>query len=117
MEESLSLVDKKHCGLVSEAKNFILENYSQTLKIDDVATHLCISPSYLSRLFRQELHCTVNAYITRVRVEKAVELMKKPELSVAQVAQSLGFQSQSYFAKIFCKYIGVAPLIYRNSLL
>ncbi len=116
LEQSLSLVNKKHCGLVNEAKNFILENYSRTIKVGDVAAHLFISPSYLSRLFRQELNCTVNDYITRVRVEEAVELMKKPELSVAQVAQSLGFQSQSYFAKIFCKYIGVAPLIYRNSL-
>jgi AraC-like DNA-binding protein len=42
--------------------------------------------------------------------------MKNPGLSVAQVSQAVGFQSQSYFAKVFSKYIGVAPLIYRNSL-
>lgn len=116
LDQSLSLDDKKHKGLVNEAKSFILESYSRPIKIDDVATQLFISPSYLSRLFRQELNCTVNDYITRVRVEQAVELMKKPELSVAQVSQAVGFQSQSYFAKVFSKYIGVAPLVYRNSL-
>ena len=116
LDQSLSLEDKKHGGLVNEAKSFIMENFSRAVKIDDVAAQLFISPSYLSRLFRQELKCTVNEYITRVRVEQAVELMKKPELSVAQVSQAVGFQSQSYFAKVFCKHIGVAPLIYRNSL-
>ncbi|CQR70249.1 Arabinose operon regulatory protein [Sporomusa ovata DSM 2662] len=116
LNRSVSLEDKKHGGLVNEAKNFILESYSRSIKIDDVAAQLFISPSHLSRLFRQELNCTVNDYITRVRVEQAVELMKKPELSVAQVSQAVGFQSQSYFAKVFSKHIGVAPLIYRNSL-
>ncbi|BBB91809.1 MAG TPA: PocR ligand-binding domain-containing protein [Methylomusa anaerophila] len=114
--QSLSLEDKKHNGLVNEAKGFIRENYSRPIKIDDVAAQLFISPSHLSRLFRRELNCTVNDYITRVRVEQAVELMKKPELSVAQVSQAVGIQSQSYFAKVFSKYIGVAPLVYRNSL-
>ncbi|HEY3426432.1 MAG TPA: PocR ligand-binding domain-containing protein [Negativicutes bacterium] len=116
LDQSLSLVEKKHSGLVNKAKDFILENYSRPIKIGDVAVHMFISPSYLSRLFRQELRCTVNDYITRVRVERSVELMKQPELSVAQVSQAVGFQSQSYFAKVFCKHIGVAPLIYRNSL-
>ncbi|MBP2662880.1 MAG: rhaR 12 [Firmicutes bacterium] len=116
LNSSVSLEDKKHYGLVNEAKGFILENYSRPIKIDDVAAQLFISPSHLSRLFRQELNCTVNDYITRVRVEQAVELMKKPEFSVAQVSQAVGFQSQSYFAKVFSKHIGVAPLIYRNSL-
>ncbi|SCM78748.1 Transcriptional regulator, AraC family [uncultured Sporomusa sp.] len=116
LNRSAPLEDKRHNGLVGEARSFILEHYSQSIKIDDVAAQLFISPSHLSRLFRQELNCTVNDYITRVRVEQAVELMKKPELSVAQVSQAVGFQSQSYFAKVFAKYIGVAPLVYRNSL-
>ncbi|SDE47856.1 PocR ligand-binding domain-containing protein [Sporomusa acidovorans] len=116
LNQSVSLESKKHYGIVNEAKSYILENYSRSIKIDDVAAQLYISPSHLSRLFRQELNCTVNDYITRVRVEQAVELMKKPEMSVAQVSQAVGFQNQSYFAKVFSKHIGVAPLIYRNSL-
>jgi two-component system response regulator YesN len=114
--DSLSLADKKHLSLVNDAKNFIVENHSKPIKIEDVAARLFISPSHLSRLFQQEVHCTVNDYITRVRIEKAVELMKKPELSVEQVSKAIGFLNQSYFAKLFRKYIGVTPLVYRNSL-
>ncbi|MDQ7095143.1 PocR ligand-binding domain-containing protein [Desulfosporosinus sp. PR] len=116
LEEIFALADKKHLSLVKEARYFMMENYSRSIKIDDIAGHLCISPSHLSHLFRKELNCTVNDYLTRVRVEKAVELMKKHELSVEQVSRSVGFKNQSYLAKVFKKYIGVSPMVYRNSL-
>ncbi|WP_206812532.1 PocR ligand-binding domain-containing protein [Paradesulfitobacterium ferrireducens] len=111
-----ALTDKKHLSLVKSARNYIMENYHKPLTVQDAADHLFISPSHLSRLFRQELDCTFNDYLTRVRVEKAVELMKKPELSVEQVAKAVGYKNQSYFAKIFRRYIGVTPLTYKNSL-
>ncbi|MHB8074334.1 PocR ligand-binding domain-containing protein [Desulfosporosinus fructosivorans] len=110
------LADKKHLSLVNNARNFVMENYHKPLTIKATADYLFISPSHLSRLFRLELDCTFNDYLTRVRVEKAVELMKKPEYSVEQVAKAIGFKSQSYFAEVFRKYIGVTPLIYKNSL-
>lgn len=111
-----ALADKKHLAIVKNARVFIMENYSTPLTVTDVAEHLYISPSHLSRLFREELDCTINDYLTRVRVEQAVEMMKKPEFSVAQVSKAVGFQNQSYFSKVFRKYIGVTPLIYKNSL-
>lgn len=111
-----NLADKKHLSLVTNARNFIIENYHKPITIKATANHLFISPSHLSRLFRLELDCTFNDYLTRVRVEKAVELLKKPEFSVEQVSKAVGFKSQSYFAEIFRKYIGVTPLIYKNSL-
>ncbi|SCM83132.1 Putative sensor domain protein (fragment) [uncultured Sporomusa sp.] len=114
--DSLSMADKKHLSLVNDAKRFIVENHPKPIKIEDVAAHLFISASHLSRLFQRELNCTVNDYITRVRVERAVELMKQPELNVEQVSKAIGFQNQSYFAKFFRRYIGVTPLVYRNSL-
>jgi len=110
------LADKKHLSLINNARNYIMENYHKPLTIKATADYLFISPSHLSRLFRLELDCTFNDYLTRVRVEKAVELMKKPEFSVDQVSKAIGFKSQSYFAEIFRKYIGVTPLIYKNSI-
>ncbi|MFZ5642485.1 MAG: PocR ligand-binding domain-containing protein [Bacillota bacterium] len=111
-----ALADKKHLSLVKNARGFIMNNYHKPLTIKDTADYLFISPSHLSRLFRQQLDCTFNDYLTRVRVEKAVELMKRPELNVGQVAKAVGFKNQSYFSKIFRKYIGVTPLVYKNSL-
>ncbi|HZK56326.1 MAG TPA: PocR ligand-binding domain-containing protein [Desulfosporosinus sp.] len=111
-----ALADKKHLSLVKGAREFIMGNHHKQIKVEDVAAYMFISPSHLSRLFRQELNCTVLEYLTRVRVEEAVELMKRPEYSVLDVAKMVGFQTQSHFAQIFKKYIGVTPLVYRNSL-
>lgn len=116
LDDIFALADKKYLSLVKEARNYMVENLSKQIKVEDVASHLFISSSHLSRLFRQEMGYTVNDYLTRVRVEKAVELMKKPEMSVAQVSKAVGFKSQSYFAKVFNKFIGVTPLVYKNSL-
>lgn len=116
LEGIFTLADKKHLAIVKNARDFIMENYALPLTVTDVSEHLFISPSHLSRLFREELDCTINDYLTRVRVEQAVEMMKKPEFSVAQVSKAVGFQNQSYFSKVFRKYIGVTPLIYKNSL-
>lgn len=116
MAEILLLAEKKHFSTIFDARNFIMENFSCSLTIKDIADHLFISPSHLSRLFRDQLDSTVNDYVTRVRIEQAVELLKRPEFTVAQVAKTVGFINQSYFAKIFRKYIGVTPLTYKNSL-
>ncbi|GAB6155015.1 PocR ligand-binding domain-containing protein [Desulfosporosinus burensis] len=116
LEGIFTLADKKHLAIVKNARDFIMENYALPLTVADVAEHLFVSTSHLSRLFREELDCTINDYLTRVRVEQAVEIMKKPEFSVAQVSKAVGFQNQSYFSKVFRKYIGVTPLIYKNSL-
>lgn len=110
------LVEKKHLSLVNEARDYIAANFSEPIQVVDVSKHLFISSSHLSRLFRKQLDCTVNEYLTRVRIEMSVELMKKYELSVQQVAKAVGFQSQSYFTRVFKNYIGVTPLVYRNSL-
>ncbi|SHJ14776.1 PocR ligand-binding domain-containing protein [Desulfosporosinus lacus] len=116
LEGIFTLADKKHIAIVKNARDFIMENYALPLTVTDVAQHLFISSSHLSRLFREELDCTINDYLTRVRVEQAVEIMKKPEFSVAQVSNAVGFKNQSYFSKVFRKYIGVTPLTYKNSL-
>jgi len=116
LEGIFTLADKKHIAIVKQARDFMMENYALPLTVTVVAQHLFISPSHLSRLFREELDCTINDYLTRVRVEQAVEIMKKPEFSVAQVSKAVGFQNQSYFSKVFRKYIGVTPLTYKNSL-
>ena len=68
----------------------------------------------LFKSFREKLNCTVNNYITRVRIEKSIELMSMRELSIQEISKKVGFNSQSYFTKIFKRYIGVTPVIYRN---
>ncbi len=116
LEEIFAFTDKKHVGMVKRAREYILDNYHQPIKVEDIAKSLFISPSHLSRLFRQELNSTVLEYLTRVRIEKAFELLKSNEYSIEKVSGLVGFKYSSYFVRIFKKHVGMTPLTYRNKL-
>ena len=114
VDDIFILTQNKQVSLLKEARGFISDNYDRNITVEDVADSVCLSSSYLSHLFREKLNCTVNNYITRVRIEKSIELMSMRELSIQEISEKVGFNSQSYFTKIFKKYIGVTPVIYRN---
>lgn len=104
----------KQKSLIEEARLYISKNYSDSITIEDVAKSVNLSSSYLSHVFRDKLNCTVNSYITRVRIEKSIELMALRELSIQDISKKVGFNSQSYFTQVFKRYIGVSPISYRN---
>ncbi|MGL5315802.1 MAG: helix-turn-helix transcriptional regulator, partial [Peptostreptococcaceae bacterium] len=114
VENVFILSKDNHISLLKEARDYISKNYKEDIRVEDVARSVLISSSYLSHLFKNKLNCTVNDYITRVRIEKSIELMNKRELSVQVISIQVGFKSQSYFTKIFKKYMGVTPICYRN---
>lgn len=114
IDDIFAFSDRKHVGMVKKAREYILENYSRQIKVEDVAASLYISSSHLSRLFRQELNCTVLEYLTRVRIEKALSLLKNNENSIQEVSKIVGFKYPSYFVRLFKQYTGITPLAYRN---
>jgi len=116
LDDIFAFTNKKHLGMVKRAREFILDNYSQPIKVEDISAALYISSSHLSRLFRQELNCTVLEYLTRVRIVKAIELLKRNENSVQDVSKMVGFKYSSYFVRVFKQHTGITPLAYRNKL-
>lgn len=99
---------------VHQAVQYIHENYSQPLTIAQLATQAYLSPAYLSMLFRKELGMTVNGYITRVRMEKAKEMLRNPAMKQYDISVAIGYANPSYFVVQFKKYAGVTPSEYRN---
>ncbi|MEW5785673.1 MAG: PocR ligand-binding domain-containing protein [Bacillota bacterium] len=82
LDSTLLLARQKHLGVVMEARRFIMQNYDRNISLEDIARHLYVSPSYLCRLFRSELNITVHECLNQVRIEKAVELIKRRELNI-----------------------------------
>ena len=105
----------KHADVLSRATSYIRSNYMKKLTLDSTAKLIYISPSYLSRLFRDELNTTFNAYLNSVRIERSKILLSSEELSIAEVADLVGFFDQSYFNKVFKKMTGMTPKKYRES--
>jgi two-component system response regulator YesN len=102
--------------IIVKAKNYINENYSQEdLSLNNVAGVVSVSPGYLSILFRKETDETFIEYLTKVRLEKARELLKTTPMKAYEVAYKVGYSDPHYFSLIFKKYTGMTPTDYKNS--
>ncbi|TAF48257.1 MAG: AraC family transcriptional regulator [Oscillatoriales cyanobacterium] len=96
--------------------NYINDHLNRDLHIAELANLVQMSPYYFSRLFKQSTGVTPHQYVTQCRIEKAKQLLKKPDLSITYISEQVGFHDQSHFSKTFCKIVGVTPKKYRDSL-
>lgn len=96
--------------------NYINDYLNRNLHIAEMANLVQISPYYFSRLFKQSIKVTPHKYVIQCRIEKAKQLLKKPDLSITYISEQVGFHDHSHFSKTFCKIVGVTPKKYRDRL-
>lgn len=101
-------------AFIRAAKDYIQKNYKQNLQIEDIAKHIHVSASYLSKSFSNVTGDTVTEYINAVRIKAAKKLLRETEDPIYQISESVGYNSSYYFCRIFKKITGVTPLQYRN---
>ena len=100
--------------IVARAIQIVKQRFQEDVTLVSVAEELNVSLFYLSKLFRKHTGTNFTEYLTQLRVEHAKSLLAAGEMSVKEVAYAAGFNSQSYFSKIFKKYAGVAPSEYKG---
>ncbi|MCC8049080.1 MAG: response regulator [Clostridiales bacterium] len=103
-------------SVVKKAQNYIRENYSHDISLDDVSRAVNISPYYFSKVFKEESGENFIEYLTRVRVEKAKELLQNPDLSIKMISSMCGYSDPNYFSRLFKKQTDMTPREYRMSL-
>ncbi|MEE9394059.1 MAG: AraC family transcriptional regulator [Planctomycetota bacterium] len=95
---------------VNRAIDYILRNLSQALRLEDVAAVALFSPFHFHRVFKSLVGETLNQFVGRVRLERALFMMShQRSLSLTEVAHSCGFASSSDFSRSFKKRFGVPP--------
>lgn len=99
--------------IVQNCINLIQTEYREPLSLEYLAAECGISPSYLSRVFRQSLQVSPVQYLIQYRIEKACSLLLRNNLRVADVAHQVGFLDHNYFARVFKKITGLSPKEYR----
>lgn len=108
-------LEQKHTSNYTElCRNYISRHYREKLYLEDVADKIGISPSYLSRCFRKDMGLTFQEYLTRVRLDRASNLLKYSELTLTQIAEYVNFPSQSYFGRVFREHTQMTPKQYRD---
>lgn len=99
--------------IVNKAVRFIDENYYNDINVDVLSDYVNSSRSYLSRNFRAIVGVSIPAYINKVRVESAKVLLKETNLSILEIACSVGIEDQFYFSKLFKIVAQMSPSEYR----
>ncbi len=105
--------DIKHFNVIRKATKYIHEGFAGRLTLEDVAKRVFLSPSYFGKIFKQEMNCTFNDYLNKLRVEKSKELLLK-NMRIVDVASEVGFEDQSYFTKVFKRVTDVSPIEFKN---
>lgn len=106
--------DTKHRNLVDEAMRYIQRNYRKPLTLEKVAEHIGYSPSYFSKVFKLETGTTFRNYLNQLRIEKSKSLLLSSSASISEICSTVAFEDQSYFCKVFKKFVGVTPDRYRK---
>ncbi|MDL2302629.1 AraC family transcriptional regulator, partial [Lachnospiraceae bacterium OttesenSCG-928-D06] len=102
---------------IQEVLLFIENNYTEDLSLSDLASSMHLSRSECCRSFKRTLGVTPFEYLTKFRIMEAVRKMQKKEAdaeTISDLATSVGFNSTSYFAKLFKKYMNCTPLEYKK---
>jgi AraC-like DNA-binding protein len=94
--------------------DYIYSHTHYRITISELAEHLGLSKSYLSKLFHKEMGMTISDYITNMKIEKAKNLLQFSEYSIVDISNYLAFSSQSHFIQVFRKKTGVTPRQYRS---
>lgn len=100
---------------VNKAIRFIKSNYGKEISSGDVADYIGIHVNYLHKLFSNEVGKTLLQYIQELRISHAKELLRKPSLSIDQIAKDCCIGNIKYFYRAFKKHTGISPGEYRRS--
>jgi AraC family transcriptional regulator of adaptative response / methylphosphotriester-DNA alkyltransferase methyltransferase len=101
--------------LLEEANAIVEREYASDLSLDDIARRVASSRRQLQRAYAEIGGTTFRDHLTRVRMERAAEMLAARHLTVREVAHRVGYRQPAQFAKAFRRHHGVAPSDFRGS--
>lgn len=112
-EEHVSKIERQ----VRQAARQLTAQYAEPVSVERLAESMGYNRAYFSKMFKKYNHAAPAAFLLNLRVSKARQLLReRPELTVEQIAHSVGFNDPLYFSKQFKRFYGMPPRAYRKSL-
>ena len=100
--------------IIEFMKKAINEKYAEDISLLTMASEFYLTPNYLCLIFKKETGETFNDYLTKVRVQKARELLKDPTFKIYEIAEMVGYRDSDYFTRVFKKFTGFTPTEFRK---
>lgn len=100
--------------ILAMAIDYIKENVCREVTLREISKQIGISQQHMCRIFREHLNVHFTEYVTRVRLNIAMEMILNTDLPMAEIAERCGFKSASYFSTVFGKYEHMTPNNYRK---
>ncbi|NLU07331.1 response regulator [uncultured Clostridium sp.] len=99
---------------IHAAIDFINQNFSKDINLENTATKVHLSPQYFSRYFKYNTGVNFIDYLSRIRIKESKRLLTTTEKSIRSIALSVGYTDPAYFSKVFAKHEGLSPNKYRS---
>ena len=102
--------------VVKNILEYMNENYSQHISLDQIAKNMYLSPVYISKIFKEKTGDSPINYLINVRLEKAKEMLEDGRGSIRSISAMVGYDDVYHFSKLFKKHFGVSPMHYRKKI-
>ncbi len=101
-------------GRIAQVVKYINENYSQIRDIEEISSHFFISKYHLCRIFNKNLGIPLITYLNTIKIREACSMIKEGKQNLTEIAMQCGFNSSSYFCKVFKAEKGISPTEYKK---
>lgn len=108
------MLDVKHNSALNLAVNYIKDHFMDKISLEEVAVRVGYSPTYFSKIFKQEMGLSFKEYLNNLRVEKSKPLLLGGNISISEICTIVGYNDQSYFCKTFKSITGTTPDKFRK---
>ncbi|MBQ1366656.1 MAG: helix-turn-helix domain-containing protein [Firmicutes bacterium] len=112
-EEKDGIIDER-IERIQEVTRYLYDHQAEEITLPQLASHFAVSPSHLSRTFKDVTGFRLREYLIHLRIQRACDLLLSTTLSVTEIADRCGFNDSNYFGDAFRKAIGVSPRDYRK---
>lgn len=103
-------------ALIEKAKQYVHDNVDKRIMLQDAADYVCISPGYLSALFKKLYNQNFVDYINQIKMERACELIQEGRYLIYEISYMLSFENAYYFSRVFKRHVGMTPTEYQKKI-
>ena len=109
-ESKMSKVDRN----LTKVVNYMYENLSKELTLEDIVTYTRLSKSYINLIFKEHTKRAPLEFLTHLKIQQACKYLRLTNMFIYEISESLGYSDQYYFSRVFKKVMNISPKEYRK---